>query len=139
MKPKLVPLFAWMLIASLVLAACTAPSANPTQAAGKQVTAIIGYTTSQTGSLNVESTRQANGLKLWMKQVNDAGGVKLKDGTVVKFDAKFYDDESKTDRVQELYTRLITQDKADFLISPYSSGLADSAAVIAQQNNKIMI
>jgi branched-chain amino acid transport system substrate-binding protein len=106
---------------------------------GNEVTAIIGFTTSQTGSLNVESTRQSNGLELWMKQVNDAGGLKLKDGTVVKFDAKFYDDESKVDRVQELYTRLINQDKATFLISPYSSGLADASAVIAQQNNKIMI
>jgi branched-chain amino acid transport system substrate-binding protein len=34
---------------------------------------------------------------------------------------------------------LISTDKADFLISPYSSGLADAAAVIAQQYNKIMI
>jgi len=41
--------------------------------------------------------------------------------------------------VQELYTKLISDDKADFLISPYSSGLTDAAAVIAQQYNKIMI
>lgn len=139
MKLKFVPVFAWILIASLLLGACAPQSSSQTQAAGKEVTAIIGFTTSQTGSLNVESTRQTNGLKLWMKQVNDAGGIKLKDGTVIKFDAKFYDDESKGDRVQELYTRLITQDKANFLISPYSSGLADSAAVIAGQNNKVMI
>ena len=45
----------------------------------------------------------------------------------------------KKERVQELYTKLISTDKADFLISPYSSGLADAAAVIAQQYNKIMI
>lgn len=139
MKRKFVALFALLLIASVLLGACASQAANQTQSTGKQVTAIIGFTTSQTGSLNVESTRQTNGLKLWMKQVNDAGGIKLKDGSVVKFDAKFYDDESKGDRVQELYTRLINQDKANFLISPYSSGLADSAAVIAQQNNKIMI
>ena len=53
--------------------------------------------------------------------------------------AKFYDDESNKDRVQELYTRLINNDKADFLISPYSSGLADAAAVIAQQYKRIMV
>jgi ABC-type branched-subunit amino acid transport system substrate-binding protein len=41
--------------------------------------------------------------------------------------------------VQELYTKLINDDKADFLVSPYSSGLTDAAAVIAQQNNKIML
>jgi ABC-type branched-subunit amino acid transport system substrate-binding protein len=145
--------------ASIVLAACAAPPAaneapapaatvlatteEPAQtvapAQGKEVTALIGFTASQTGSLNVESTRQTNGLNLLIKQVNDAGGVKLSDGSLVKLEAKFYDDESNKDRVQELYTRLSTEDKANFLISPYSSGLADAAAVIAQQYEKVMI
>jgi ABC-type branched-subunit amino acid transport system substrate-binding protein len=115
-----------------------APAATE-PAAGAEKTAIIGFTASLTGSLNVESTRQNNGLKLWMDQVNQAGGIKLADGTVVKFDSKFYDDESNKDRVQELYTKLVTEDKADFLISPYSSGLADASAVIAEQYGKIMI
>jgi ABC-type branched-subunit amino acid transport system substrate-binding protein len=129
------------LIASLMLAACASQQAATTQAPAqaKEVTALIGFTASQTGTYNVESTRQINGLNLWMKQVNDSGGLKLSDGTVVKFDQKFYDDESNKDRVQELYTRLSTDDKADFLISPYSSGLTDAAAVIAEQYGKIMI
>jgi len=110
---------------------------GPALAAEKTV--VIGFTASQTGKLNVEAIRQINGLNLWIEQVNSAGGVKLPDGTTVKFAAKFYDDESKKERVQELYTKLINTDKADFLISPYSSGLADAAAVIAQQYNKIMI
>ncbi len=109
----------------------------PAAAGAKTVT--IGFTASQTGSLNVESVRQLNGLNLWIEQVNSTGGMKLSDGTVVKFAAKFYDDESNKDRVQSLYTRLINDDKADFLISPYSSGLADAAAVIAEQYGKIMI
>lgn len=116
-------------------------SEQPTQppAAPVEKTAIIGFTASLTGKLNVESTRQTNGLKLWMQQVNALGGLKLADGSVVKFEAKFYDDESNKDRVQELYTKLVTEDKADFLISPYSSGLADASAVIAEQYGKIMI
>lgn len=144
---------ALLAIASLLLAACaqpaattapgaatTAPSAATQAPANAKVeTAVIGFTASQTGSLNLESTRQTNGLNLWMKQVNDAGGIKLSNGTMVKFTSKFYDDESNKDRVQELYTRLATEDKANFLISPYSSGLADAAAVIAEQYGKIMI
>jgi branched-chain amino acid transport system substrate-binding protein len=102
-------------------------------------TVIIGFTASQTGKLNVESTRQINGLNLWIEQVNGAGGITLSDGTVLKFEAVFYDDESSTDRVQELYTRLVTEDEADFLISPYSSGLADASAIIAEQYGKVMI
>ena len=76
---------------------------------------------------------------MWMDEVNGAGGIKLADGSVVKFESKFYDDESNKDRVQELYTRLSTDDNANFLISPYSSGLTDAAAVIAEQYGKIMI
>jgi len=109
------------------------------KAAGGVREVVIGFTSSQTGKLNVEATRQINGVTLWMDQVNAAGGVKLPDGTVVKFTAKYYDDESKKERVQELYTKLINTDKAEFLISPYSSPLAEAAALIAQQNNRIML
>ncbi len=106
---------------------------------GEEVTMVIGYTTSQTGKYNVSSLRQVNGLTQWMNEVNDAGGIVLSDGTVVKFEGKTYDDESTTERVQELYTRLATEDDADFLISPYSSGLTAAAALIAEQYGKIMI
>lgn len=157
---KRLTLLAILLFALVVLVACpsgpgpapAAPSEQLTQApaaqeqpadapaaAAKSETATIGYTSSVTGKLNVESTRQTNGLNLWMKQTNDAGGLKLKDGTVVKFDSKFYDDESNNDRIQELYTRLATEDGAEFLISPYSSGLTASASVIAEQYGKVMI
>jgi len=121
----------------VVLGLLLAGAASSASAAEKTV--IIGFTASKTGKFNVEATRQINGLHLWMEQVNAKGGVKLPDGTVVKFADKYYDDESKKERVQELYTKLISADKADFLISPYSSGLADASAVIAQQYNKIMI
>jgi branched-chain amino acid transport system substrate-binding protein len=107
--------------------------------AAKTETVVIGFTTSNTGGQNVSSTRQVNGLMLWMEQSNAKGGVELSDGTRVMFEAVTYDDESNTDRVQELYTRLATEDEADFLISPYSSGLTAAAAVIAEQYGKVMI
>lgn len=121
--------------------AAPAPEAKPAPApeAKGAKTVIIGFTASKSGKLKTEGERQINGLNLWIEQVNAKGGVKLADGTTVTFAAKDYDDESNKDRVQELYTRLINNDKADFLISPYSSGLADASAVIAQQYNKIMI
>ncbi len=117
----------------------TAEEPAAAEPAAEEVTLTIGFTASQTGKQNVSSTRQVNGLNLWMKDVNDAGGLVLSDGTVVKFTAVTYDDESNTDRVQELYTRIATEDNADFLISPYSSGLTAAAAVIAEQYGKVMI
>ena len=126
----LVILASFCLVLTATMAQAQAPAAK---------TVVIGFTASQTGKLNVEGMRQINGLNLWMEKANAAGGVKLADGSVVKFASKFYDDESNKGRVQELYTKLINDDKADFLVSPYSSGLTDAAAVIAQQNNKIML
>ena len=41
--------------------------------------------------------------------------------------------------MQQLYTRLIMQDKAQFLFSPYSSGLVATAAIISEQYGKVMI
>lgn len=147
---KRVSVLTALIILSLVLSACAATPAAPAAApaggesaaapaAGGEKMVTIGYTSSLTGKLNVESTRQTNGLNLWMNQVNDAGGIQLADGTTVKFQSKFYDDESSGDRVQELYTKLATEDNADFLISPYSSGLTASASVIAEQYQKPMI
>jgi ABC-type branched-subunit amino acid transport system substrate-binding protein len=132
---RLVVLCAFIVVLGLVVGTVTQPNI----AAAQDKTIIIGFTASQTGKFNVEAIRQINGLNLWMEQVNSAGGIKLPDGTAMKVASKFYDDESKKERVQELYTKLISTDKADFLISPYSSPLTDAAAVIAQQYNKIMI
>ena len=116
-----------------------ATEAPKEEAKGEEKTVVIGFTASQTGKYNVSSTRQTTGLQMWMDDVNNAGGIKLSDGTVVKFKAVSYDDESNKDRVQELYTKLATDDKADFLISPYSSGLTAAAAVIAEQYGIPMI
>ena len=137
MKRTLTVLTALLAIAG-ALAACgaQAPAAG---GGGNAKTAIIGFTASLTGASNVESTRQKNGLQLWINQVNAKGGVALPDSSKITFDAKSYDDESNKDRVQELYARLVNEDKADFLISPYGSGPADAAAVLAEQYGKIMI
>ncbi len=116
----------------------TAADTTADTAAGSEEV-IIGFTASQTGKQNVSSTGQVNGLQLWMDSVNAAGGIELSDGTIVTLKSVTYDDESNTDRVQELYTRLATEDDANFLISPYSSGLTAAAAVIAEQYGKVMI
>jgi branched-chain amino acid transport system substrate-binding protein len=129
-----------MLIAVLAAALCGCEKkAGPTTTGGGAREVVIGFTASQTGKLSVESSRQINGVNLWIERVNEAGGVRLADGSRVRFAAKYYDDESNKERVQALYTKLITQDHAAFLISPYSTGLTDAAAMIAEQYGKIII
>ncbi|MDE3090818.1 MAG: amino acid ABC transporter substrate-binding protein [Chloroflexota bacterium] len=123
-------------VATSAPAPTTAPTAAPTKAPQRL---LIGYTASQTGAQQVSSQKQTEGLQLWLDDIKKAGGIKLKNGTVYMPEAKFYDDESKADRVTTLYTKLINEDKADFLLSPYSSGLARNAISIAEQNGKVMI
>jgi branched-chain amino acid transport system substrate-binding protein len=144
-----------LVIVALTFAACAPPPATPEEATPEEgvteetavteeapmeeVTLTIGFTASQTGQYNVESLRQVNALQMWIEDVNKAGGVQVGEGTMVTFDSISYDDESTKERVQELYTRLITEDNVDFLISPYSSGLTDAAAVITEQSGKVTI
>jgi branched-chain amino acid transport system substrate-binding protein len=98
----------------------------------------IGMTVSKTGSMNVDSLEQYRGFELWRDQVNAAGGIKA-GGKSYKIQFVSYDDESNSKRVQQLYSRLILQDNADFLFSPYSSGLTTNAAIVTEQNGKIML
>lgn len=158
MNRTLFSILAVLVLMGMILSACApaapteapaAPAATEAPAeeqpaateapAMKEETITIGFTSSLTGAQEVSSKRQVAGFNLWMDQLNESGGIKLSDGTVVKIAAQTYDDESAKERVQELYTRLITEDNADFLISPYSSGLTAAASIIAEQNGKVMI
>jgi branched-chain amino acid transport system substrate-binding protein len=115
-----------------------AASAFTAATASAQDTLTIGFTASRTGKLNNDSTSQMRGIELWRDDVNAKGGIKA-GGKTYKVELVSYDDESQNTRVQQLYTRLITQDKAQFLISPYSSGLVATAAIISEQYGKVMI
>ncbi len=132
-------LFISLILVLVFSAACGGAdnTASSESSSGGEKTVTIGYTASQTGKYEVSSRGQTSGFELWLDSVKD--GIKLSDGTVVKFATKTYDDESTSERVQLLYTTLMDEDKADFLISPYSSGLTDAAAVIAEQKGGVMI
>ena len=119
-----------------LLVAAAAIAATP--AFAQEDTITVGFTASQTGPLNVDSLGQQHGYEFWRDEVNAAGGIKA-GGKTYKVKFVSYDDQSVGGRVQQLYTRLVNQDKADFLFSPYSSGLTAPAAVISEQYGKIMI
>ena len=103
-----------------------------------QTPITIGFTVSKTGALNVDSLEQYRGFELWRDTVNAAGGIKA-GGKSYKVQFASYDDESNSKRVQQLYSRMILEDKADFLFSPYSSPLTATAAVVTEQYEKIML
>jgi branched-chain amino acid transport system substrate-binding protein len=101
-------------------------------------TITIGFTDSQTGKLNVDSKGQTRGYDFWRDEVNAKGGIKVGNKHYkVKFVS--YDDQSVGGRVQQLYTRLVNHDKAQFLFGPYSSGMTAPATVISEEYGKIML
>ncbi|MGH8749374.1 MAG: amino acid ABC transporter substrate-binding protein [Burkholderiales bacterium] len=119
----------WLVAAIGAFAAAPAFAAN---------TITVGMTVSKTGPLNTDSVSQLRGAELWRDEVNAKGGIKV---GAKHYKVRFveYDDQSQGGRVQQLYTRLILKDKSNFLLSPYSSGLTATAAVISEQYGKIMI
>lgn len=120
----------------LIIGATAIAMATPAFAADDTIT--IGFTKSLTGPLNVDSLGLQRGYNYWKDKVNAAGGIKVGDKHY-KIRFVSYDDQSVGGRVQQLYTRLINQDKAQFLFSPYSSGLTAAAAVITEQYGNVML
>jgi len=99
------------------------------------------------GTLYASSGRYASismpvhyGLKLWIDQMNAAGGVFVK-----AFDKKIplklvaYDDQSSTATAATLYNQLITQDKVDILIADSGSVLTSVAVPIARDHKMLLI
>src|SRR5213594_1327179 len=98
----------------------------------------VGFTISLTGTYNVEGTKSLAGIQAAASWVNDNGGVTV-NGKAYNIALCYYDDQSSSALIPTLYTKLITQDHAQFLLAPYSSGLTGAAAPLAEQNNLVML
>jgi branched-chain amino acid transport system substrate-binding protein len=94
----------------------------------------IGVTTSLTGSLANFGVLQRNGMQMWVDDINDRGALLGRPVELV-----LYDDGSSVEQVTKLYEKLITQDKVDVLISPYSSQLTLAAAAVAEKYGVPMV
>lgn len=95
-------------------------------AAAQDVTSIkIGWAISKTGpfAAGANVTTLPN-YQVWVKDVNDAGGIMLKSfGKKVKVEIVEYDDRSNSEEMIKAVERLATQDKVDFILPPWSTGL----------------
>ena len=96
--------------------------AQPSQA---QDTIKIGWAISKTGpfAAGANVTTLPN-YQVWVKDVNDAGGIMLKSlGKKLKIEVIEYDDRSNSEEMIKAIERLATQDKVDFILPPWSTGL----------------
>jgi len=90
----------------------------------------IGAVAPKTGPLAGGATvTQWPTVKLWVEQVNARGGIKV-DGKMMPVELIEYDDQTNPGETIKAVQRLATQDKADFIVAPYGTGLNIAAAPI---------
>ena len=89
---------------------------------------LVGGAISQTGRYAEPAGRQVNAIKLWVDEVNGRDGLL---GHKVRL--LLLDDKSDTQTSIKLYEKLITEDKVDVLLAPYSSGITEAVANVNER------
>ena len=124
------------------MAGCSEESqGNGTTTGGSQSgtnSVLVGATVSLTGKLSTNGKLTQQGYKLWQSEANKNGGIEL-GGDTYEVELKMYDDQSAASTAQTQYQKLVTQDNADLLLAPYSSGMTRSVGSIAESNEIPMI
>src|SRR4030088_757537 len=124
-----------LLAVALVAAfACGGTTAEP--ATGSAI--VLGAPLGLTGSLAKESELTKQGYELWHDWINARGGIVV-GGVKHPVTIKYYDDTSNANQSAVLMQKLITEDKAQFLLGPYGSAATATDAAIAEQNQIPMV
>jgi branched-chain amino acid transport system substrate-binding protein len=108
----------------VALAALFAPGAQA------QDTIKIGWAISKSGpfAAGAAVTTLPN-YQVWVKDVNDKGGLTV-GGKKMKIEVIEYDDRSNSEEMVKAVERLATQDKVDFILPPWSTGMNLAAAPV---------
>ena len=94
----------------------------------------IGASLSLTGTYAKLGKNQHEGYQLCIKDVNAKGGLLGR-----KVDLVVYDDQSTPPTAVRLYEKLITEDKVDAVMGPYSSPVSEAAANVTEKYKKVMV
>ena len=120
---------------AVVIAIVTAAGATAAPAADE---IVLGAAVSQTGKYAREGKFYVDAYALTVDAVNKAGGVKV-GGKTYQVALKLYDDQSDPNLSVRLYTKLVSSDKVNFLLGPYSSGITIPASAVAEKYEVPMI
>lgn len=112
--------------ATAIAASLLGLAAGPAAAQDANAKSIrIGYAISKSGpNAGGASITQIPNYEMWVKEVNDRGGIMLKGiGKRLPIEIVEYDDRSNSEEAVRAVERLITQDKVDLLFPPWGTGL----------------
>ena len=121
--------FVWRFAAAVAIVALLAPAPAQAQTAIK-----IGASLSLTGTYAQPGSYQKEGYELCQDHLNAKGGLL---GRKVEF--VFYDDQSLPATGVRLYEKLITEDKVDAVMGPYSSPITEAVANVSEKYQKVMV
>ncbi len=93
---------------------------------------ILGSAISLTGKYASNGVHAKNGYEYAISKIKEKGGVTV-GGKCYNFKVIYYDDESKGDRGATLAERLISQDKVQYMLGPYSSGMTKAIAPVTEK------
>lgn len=116
----------WIAVTLIASALCVGSAANA------QDIIRIGAPLPLTGPLSPEGMKQQRGNNLWAETVNAKGGIKA-GGKTYKVEIVYVDYASNTPRAVQSAERLITEDKVNFLFSPFGSGAAKAASGVSEK------
>ena len=125
-------------LALLAVAAVAAVACGGTSSGTTGSTITLGAPLGLTGSLAKESLLTQQGYNLWQDWINSQGGIVV-NGVKHPVTIKYYDDTSSANQSAVLMQKLITGDKANFLLGPYGSAATATDAAIAEQNEIPMV
>ena len=94
----------------------------------------IGASLAQTGEFAALGQTQLRGYQLCVKHTNDKGGVLGR-----KLELVLHDDGSNPATAVRLYEKLITQDKVDLVLGPYSSPMTEPVADVNEKYKMPMV
>src|SRR6516165_486205 len=93
---------------------------------------VLGHPEALSGQYAKAGAQAVGGIKAIVSWINKVHGGVRRDGKKVPLSYIVYDCESKKEAVTSLIARLVTVDKADAIMAPYSSGLTLRGAPVAE-------
>jgi branched-chain amino acid transport system substrate-binding protein len=131
---KLAPILASL---AVVLAACGTSTAGSTSpSTGSPL--VFGAAVSLTGAQSKEGGLTKQGYDLWLDWINQRGGIVV-NNVKHPVQIKYEDDQSNANLSATLVQKLITDEKAQFILGPYGSAATATDAIIAEKNGIPMV
>jgi len=102
--------------------------------AGAQTPIKIGASMSVTGTYAKPGSYQKEGYDICIDELNGKGGLLGR-----KVELVIYDDQSQPATAVKLYEKLITEDKVDAVMGPYSAAVSEAVANVTEKYKKVMV